>query len=157
MSTATLFDEQLTRLRQETGAATDAELDAAALERLTGVFRRIVQERTGEDFPQDPRQQLRRAVVAVFASWNGERARLYRAHEGIPDDLGTAVNVVQMVFGNLATARAPASCFTRDPVSGAPGVYGDYLPDAQGEDVVSGHPEPPGLAELGRRSTPRRS
>ena len=147
----TLFDEQLTRLRQETGAATDAELDAAALERLTGVFRRIVQERTGEDLPQDPRQQLRRAVVAVFASWNGERARLYRAHEGIPDDLGTAVNVVQMVFGNRGDRSGSGVCFTRDPVSGAPGVFGDYLPNAQGEDVVSGSRSPMDLSELGRR------
>jgi pyruvate,orthophosphate dikinase len=147
----TLFDEQLTRLRQETGAATDAELDAAALERLTGAFRRIVQERTGEDLPQDPRQQLRRAVVAVFASWNGERARLYRAHEGIPDDLGTAVNVVQMVFGNRGDRSGSGVCFTRDPVSGAPGVFGDYLPNAQGEDVVSGSRSPMDLSELGRR------
>ncbi|MGO4600563.1 pyruvate, phosphate dikinase [Terrabacter sp. 2YAF2] len=147
----TLFDEQLTRLRRETGAATDAELDATALERLTGVFRRIVQERTGEDLPQDPRQQLRRAVVAVFASWNGERARLYRAHEGIPDDLGTAVNVVQMVFGNRGDRSGSGVCFTRDPVSGAPGVFGDYLPDAQGEDVVSGSRSPMDLSELGRR------
>jgi len=147
----TLFDEQLTRLRQETGAATDAELDAAALERLTGVFRRIFQERTGEDLPQDPREQLRRAVVAVFASWNGERARLYRAHEGIPDDLGTAVNVVQMVFGNRGDRSGSGVCFTRDPVSGAPGVFGDYLPNAQGEDVVSGSRSPMDLSELGRR------
>ncbi len=146
-----LFDERLTGLRQETGAATDAELDAAALERLTGAFRRIVRERTGEDLPQDPREQLRRAVVAVFASWNGERARLYRAHEGIPDDLGTAVNVVQMVFGNRGDRSGSGVCFTRDPVSGAPGVFGDYLPNAQGEDVVSGSRSPMDLSELGRR------
>ena len=146
-----LFDEQLTRLRQQTGAATDAELDAAALERLTAGFRWLVHERTGEDLPQDPREQLHRAVVAVFASWNGERARLYRAHEGIPDDLGTAVNVVQMVFGNRGERSGSGVCFTRDPVSGAPGVFGDYLPDAQGEDVVSGSRSPMDLSELGRR------
>ena len=108
-------------------------------------------ERTGEDLPQDPREQLHRAVIAVFASWNGERARLYRAHEGIPDDLGTAVNVVQMVFGNRGERSGSGVCFTRDPVSGAPGVFGDYLPDAQGEDVVSGSRSPMDLSELGRR------
>ncbi|WP_330474897.1 pyruvate, phosphate dikinase [Terrabacter sp. C0L_2] len=146
-----LFDEQLTELRRATGAGTDAELDAAALERLTAGFRRILLERTGGDLPQDPRDQLRRAVIAVFASWNGERARLYRAHEGIPDDLGTAVNVVQMVFGNRGERSGSGVCFTRDPVSGAPGVFGDYLPDAQGEDVVSGSRSPMDLSELGRR------
>ena len=146
-----LFDAQLMDLRLELGAASDADLDAAALERLTGEFRRIVVEHTGSDLPQDPREQLRHAVVAVFASWNGERARLYRAHEGIPDDLGTAVNVVQMVFGNRGTHSGSGVCFTRDPVSGAPGIFGDYLPDAQGEDVVSGSRSPMGLSELGRR------
>ncbi|GAA2741167.1 pyruvate, phosphate dikinase [Terrabacter aerolatus] len=146
-----LFDDQLTLLRHETGAATDADLDAATLERLTAGFRRLVVERTGEDLPQDPGEQLHRAVIAVFASWNGERARLYRAHEGIADDLGTAVNVVQMVFGNRGERSGSGVCFTRDPVSGAPGVFGDYLPDAQGEDVVSGSRSPMDLSELARR------
>lgn len=145
------FDAQLMGLRTELGARSDADLDAAALERLTGEFRRIVVEHTGADLPQEPREQLRHAVVAVFASWNGERARLYRAHEGIPDDLGTAVNIVQMVFGNRGERSGSGVCFTRDPVSGAPGAFGDYLPDAQGEDVVSGSRSPMDLSELARR------
>ncbi|MEU6853221.1 pyruvate, phosphate dikinase [Actinacidiphila alni] len=101
-------------------------------------FKAVVREATGEDFPQDPGEQLRRAIRAVFASWNGERARLYRRREHIPDDLGTAVTVQAMVYGNLGRDSGSGVAFTRDPATGRPGVYGDYLPDAQGEDVVAG-------------------
>ncbi|PJE95122.1 pyruvate, phosphate dikinase [Streptomyces carminius] len=112
--------------------------DPAERPRLVAEFLAIVRERTGEEFPQDPAEQLRRAVRAVFESWNGERARLYRRREHIPDDLGTAVNVQVMVFGNLGPDSGTGVAFTRDPATGRQGIYGDYLPDAQGEDVVSG-------------------
>jgi pyruvate,orthophosphate dikinase len=145
------FDDLLTEARSAAGVATDAELDVAQLQRLTADFRALIVEETGRELPQDARTQLREAVRAVFRSWNGERARLYRAHEGIPDDLGTAVNVVQMVFGNRGDRSGSGVCFTRDPVTGAPGAFGDYLPDAQGEDVVSGVRSPMDLSELHRR------
>ena len=93
---------------------------------------------TGSPFPQDPREQLRLAVRAVFASWNTDRARIYRRQEKIPDDLGTAVNVMAMVFGNLGDDSGTGVAFTRDPATGRRGSYGDYLPKAQGEDVVAG-------------------
>ncbi|MDB1087294.1 pyruvate, phosphate dikinase [Streptomyces sp. ACA25] len=138
------------RLIQMYGATVlgiDGELFAAALARLPGPdnlpqvveeFQRIVRAETGEDFPQDPREQLHRSVLAVFESWNGERARIYRRREHISDDLGTAVNVQVMVFGNLGADSGSGVAFTRDPATGRVGVYGDYLPDAQGEDVVAG-------------------
>jgi pyruvate,orthophosphate dikinase len=106
--------------------------------RLVNRLKDTVLLATGEDFPQDPAVQLRLAVEAVFRSWNGERARLYRRREHIPDDLGTAVTVQAMVYGNLGADSGSGVAFTRDPATGRPGVYGDYLPDAQGEDVVSG-------------------
>ncbi|MEO3754668.1 pyruvate, phosphate dikinase [Streptomyces sp. B6B3] len=111
-------------------------------------FKAVIREATGREFPQDPREQLRRAVRAVFASWNGERARLYRRREHIPDDLGTAVTVQAMVFGNLGPDSGSGVAFTRDPATGRPGAYGDYLADAQGEDVVSGDHDTMPLAEL---------
>lgn len=142
------FDDLLTQARATAGVATDAELDVPSLQQLTADFRALIREEITEDLPQDTRTQLHEAVRAVFRSWNGERARLYRAHEGIPDDLGTAVNVVQMVFGNRGEGSGSGVCFTRDPVTGAPGAFGDYLPDAQGEDVVSGVRSPMDLSEL---------
>lgn len=145
------FDDLLTRARSHAGVSTDAELDDAHLQQLTADFRALIVAETGKDLPQDAGTQLREAVRAVFRSWNGERARLYRAHEGIADDLGTAVNVVQMVFGNRGDRSGSGVCFTRDPVTGAPGAFGDYLPDAQGEDVVSGVRSPMDLSELHRR------
>lgn len=113
-------------------------LDAAELRAVIADFKAIIRTHTGADFPQYPREQLRHAVRAVFASWHTPRAMLYRRHEQIPDDLGTAVNVQAMVFGNRGSASGSGVCFTRDPATGAPGAYGDYLPDAQGEDVVAG-------------------
>ncbi|MBO1334527.1 pyruvate, phosphate dikinase [Streptomyces sp. VRA16 Mangrove soil] len=117
--------------------------DNGALPALVEEFKAIIRHETGEEFPQDPAEQLERAVRAVFTSWTGERARLYRDRHHIPDDLGTAVTVQAMVFGNLgATVTSKGSgtgvAFTRDPATGAYGPYGDYLPDAQGEDVVAG-------------------
>ncbi len=122
------------------GAAPVADVDLTAddLSALVDTYRGIVKERTGRDFPQDPREQLDLAIRAVFDSWNTDRARLYRRRERIPQDLGTAVNVVTMVFGNLGDTSGTGVAFTRDPATGAPGAYGDYLRNAQGEDVVSG-------------------
>jgi pyruvate,orthophosphate dikinase len=101
-------------------------------------FKAIIVEETGAEFPQDPREQLTAAIRAVFSSWNSERAVLYRRQERIPNELGTAVNVVAMVFGNAGPDSGTGVCFTRDPATGARGVYADYLQNAQGEDVVAG-------------------
>jgi pyruvate,orthophosphate dikinase len=113
--------------------------------------REIYERETGHGFPQDAREQLRRAITAVFDSWNSSRAQVYRRMYAIPDDLGTAVNVVQMVFGNKGDDSATGVCFTRDPSTGEQGVYGEYLVNAQGEDVVAGTRTPQPLAELRER------
>ncbi|MFF4650727.1 pyruvate, phosphate dikinase [Streptomyces sp. NPDC001380] len=151
---AAVFEDALTRMKRDRGAADDLGLDAADLAVLAGEYRRLIREHTGEDFPEDPVEQLRRAVLAVFRSWNTERARVYRRREHIPDDLGTAVNVQAMVFGNLGADSGSGVAFTRDPATGRPGVYGDYLPNAQGEDVVSGIRNAVPLAELERLDKP---
>jgi pyruvate, orthophosphate dikinase len=133
-----------------TAEANDAHLSASALRSLVASFKQIVLEETGREFPQDPREQLALAVRAVFNSWNTERAALYRRREGIGENLGTAVNVMAMVFGNKGTNSGTGVAFTRDPASGRRGLYGDYLPDAQGEDVVSGSRNAFPIAELER-------
>ncbi|OII60679.1 pyruvate, phosphate dikinase [Streptomyces sp. CC53] len=145
-----LFEEVLSRIEHQHHVADDAHLDACDLIRTVETFKDIVREQTGEDFPQDPHEQLRRAVLAVFGSWNAERARVYRRREHIPDDLGTAVNIQTMVFGNRGADSGSGVAFTRDPATGRPGVYGDYLADAQGEDVVSGTRDAVPLEELRR-------
>ncbi len=132
------FDAALEARKAAAGATADVDLSAADLRSLVDDYRAIVRAATGRDFPQDPREQLDLAIEAVLGSWNTERARLYRRRERIPDDLGTAVNVVAMVFGNLGDDSGTGVAFTRDPSTGRPGVYGDYLPNAQGEDVVAG-------------------
>jgi pyruvate,orthophosphate dikinase len=128
----------------------DLDLDADDLREVVRRFQAVVAEQVGREFPQDPREQLDLAVRAVFSSWNTKRARTYRRQERIPDDLGTAVSVVAMVFGNLGPTSGTGVCFTRDPSSGAQGVYGDYLANAQGEDVVAGIRNTLPLAELER-------
>jgi pyruvate,orthophosphate dikinase len=133
-----LFEDALEELRKEQGVETDPELDAAALRGLVETFKGIVQQHAGIAFPQDPRDQLRLAIEAVFRSWDGERARLYRRMEKIPDDLGTAVNVQTMVFGNKGDDSGTGVAFTRDPATGENLAYGDFLRNAQGEDVVAG-------------------
>ncbi|MFF4546785.1 pyruvate, phosphate dikinase [Streptomyces sp. NPDC001406] len=133
-----LFEKAMADFKQARGAADDLGLDAADLAALVETYKELIRHETGETFPQSPTEQLRRAVLAVFESWNGERARLYRHREHIPDDLGTAVNVQTMVFGNLGPDSGSGVAFTRDPATGQPGLYGDYLPNAQGEDVVAG-------------------
>ena len=132
------FEHALDRAKNARGAASDTDLDTEDLRNLTHTFKEIVREQAGRDFPQDPREQLDLAIRAVFNSWNADRAVLYRRQERIPADLGTAVNVVAMVFGNLGDDSGTGVGFTRDPATGARGVYGDYLQNAQGEDVVAG-------------------
>ncbi|MER6687579.1 pyruvate, phosphate dikinase [Streptomyces minutiscleroticus] len=145
-----LFERALTLLKDLRGVPDDVHLGTADLTELVAVYKNLIRDETGEDFPQSPAEQLRRAILAVFASWNGERARLYRRREHIPDDLGTAVNVQRMVYGNLGPDSGSGVAFTRDPATGRPGPYGDYLPDAQGEDVVAGIRNTVPLSELQR-------
>ncbi|WP_104522872.1 pyruvate, phosphate dikinase [Blastococcus atacamensis] len=133
-----LFDDALDEVKREQGTDLDLDLDAAHLEDVVGRFKAIVKEHTGKDFPQDPREQMDLAINAVFDSWNSDRAIIYRRRERIPSDAGTAVNVCSMVFGNLGMDSGTGVAFTRDPGSGEQGVYGDYLQNAQGEDVVAG-------------------
>jgi len=132
------FEEAIDQVKTLRSVTADTDLNANDLKELVEEFRRIVKEETGREFPQDPREQLRLAIRAVFDSWNGDRARLYRKQEKIPDDLGTAVNMVAMVFGNLGDDSGTGVAFTRNPANGEKGLYGDYLPNAQGEDVVAG-------------------
>ncbi|UWZ50075.1 pyruvate, phosphate dikinase [Dactylosporangium matsuzakiense] len=132
------FEHALDDVKRRAGTREDVGLQAEHLRELVGDYKRIFREHTGRDFPQDPREQLDLAIGAVFRSWNADRAVLYRRQERIPSSLGTAVNVVAMVFGNLGADSGTGVAFTRDPATGERGVYGDYLANAQGEDVVAG-------------------
>jgi pyruvate,orthophosphate dikinase len=132
------FEHAIDDIKKAKGVRNDLELDAADLQALVDTFKGIIKSQTGHDFPQEPREQMDLAIKAVFNSWNADRAILYRRQERIPTDLGTAVNVVAMVFGNLGADSGTGVAFTRDPGTGAQGVYGDYLQNAQGEDVVAG-------------------
>ncbi|MGW0198522.1 pyruvate, phosphate dikinase [Nonomuraea sp. NPDC003201] len=142
-----LFEHALDALK---GKRQDTDLDAGELQGLVETFKGIVHEQTGKDFPTDPREQMRLAVMAVFDSWNAPRAILYRRQERIPADLGTAVNIVAMVFGNVGNDSGTGVAFTRDPGTGRQGIYGDYLQNAQGEDVVAGIRNTIPLEELER-------
>jgi pyruvate,orthophosphate dikinase len=132
------FEQAIESAKQAKGTKNDLDLDAADLSALVETFKDIVREHAGREFPQEPREQMDLAVNAVFNSWNADRAILYRRQERIPTDLGTAVNIVAMVFGNLGMDSGTGVAFTRDPGTGQQGVYGDYLQNAQGEDVVAG-------------------
>jgi len=132
------FERALESAKSGAGVSADVDLPVASLRELVAAYQQIVQLGSGRPFPMDPQQQLLSAVQAVFASWNTDRARLYRRQERIAHDLGTAVNVQVMVFGNAGPGSGTGVAFTRDPSTGARGAYGDYLPDAQGEDVVAG-------------------
>ncbi|MGO9661297.1 MAG: pyruvate, phosphate dikinase [Acidimicrobiales bacterium] len=143
-----LFEEAIAELKVERNARTDLDLDTPDLKKLVATYKKIVKQETGLDFPTEPRAQLDAAILAVFKSWNGERARIYRRQERIAENLGTAVNICSMVFGNLGLNSGTGVAFTRDPASGNPGVYGDYLEDAQGEDVVAGIRNTMALQEL---------
>ena len=142
------FADILHKLQADKGYSGDLDMTSDDLKHLVKEFKKVVKGETGEDFPQDPRKQLDLAVEAVFRSWNTERARLYRRRERIPNDLGTAVNVCTMVFGNMGETSGTGVCFTRDPSTGHSGVYGDYLVNAQGEDVVAGIRNTLSLADL---------
>ncbi|MBM4454837.1 MAG: pyruvate, phosphate dikinase [Verrucomicrobia bacterium] len=140
----TVIEELKAELFPNDPHAPDTKLDATALRTLTDRFRKLIRERTGKDFPEDPREQLRGAVGAVFGSWNNERAIIYRRKYNIPHEWGTAVNVQAMVFGNTGNNSGSGVSFTRDPATGEKVLYGEFLLNAQGEDVVAGvrTPEP---------------
>jgi pyruvate,orthophosphate dikinase len=142
------YQQLIKQRKQAAGAELDTDLGVADLKALTAEFGRVFAEGTGEEFPQDPREQLRQAIVAVFDSWTGKRAVEYRRLNRIPDDLGTAVNVQQMVFGNKGERSATGVAFSRDEMTGAPDPSGDFLVNAQGEDVVSGVRTPRSLPEM---------
>jgi pyruvate,orthophosphate dikinase len=133
-----VFSDALDEAKHKRNATSDLSLDVEDLKALVRTFKREIREHSGAEFPQHPREQLDLAIRAVFHSWNTERARLYRRRERIPQELGTAVNVCTMVFGNLGETSGTGVAFTRDPASGKIGAYGDYLSNAQGEDVVAG-------------------
>ncbi|AAZ54901.1 pyruvate, phosphate dikinase [Thermobifida fusca] len=145
-----LFEDAIDDLKARKGVTSDLDLDAADLAGLVDTFKTIVREATDAEFPTDPREQMRLAIEAVFKSWNAPRAVLYRRQERIPSDLGTAVNICSMVFGNLGMDSGTGVAFTRDPATGQQGVYGDYLQNAQGEDVVAGIRNTIPLTELER-------
>ena len=138
------FEQALTDLKSARGVSHDVDLTADDLRELVATFMSIYEEEIGRPFPQEPRDQLQRAYRAVFESWNAPRAQVYRRANDIPDDLGTAVNVVQMVFGNRGDTSGTGVCFTRNPATGERALYGEFLLNAQGEDVVAGirTPEP---------------
>jgi pyruvate,orthophosphate dikinase len=142
------FEQALTDLKAGRGVQQDVELDANDLRELVGTFNQLYEDEVGSPFPQDARDQLARAVRAVFESWDTPRAQVYRRAHRIPDDLGTAVNVVEMVFGNKGEGSGTGVAFTRDPSTGERGLYGEFLADAQGEDVVAGIRTPQPLASM---------
>ena len=145
-----LFEEAIEDVKRARGSDQDADLVAADFKELVGRFKDIVRDEAGREFPTDPREQMDLAVRAVFDSWNADRAILYRRQERIPVDLGTAVNICSMVFGNMGLDSGTGVAFTRDPASGQQGIYGDYLQNAQGEDVVAGIRNTVPLTELER-------
>jgi len=142
------FEEILRAKKDAVGLAGDTGLDENVLERLISEYKQLIRTETGSDFPQDVRKQLDLAIAAVFTSWNNPRAVTYRRQYHIPDDLGTAVNVQLMVFGNLGPDSATGVGFTRNPATGAKEIYGEYLINAQGEDVVAGIRTPTPLANM---------
>ncbi|HSO29492.1 MAG TPA: pyruvate, phosphate dikinase, partial [Candidatus Sulfomarinibacteraceae bacterium] len=142
------FDEPLEAKKQARGVKADSDLPAEDLRELVAAFKGIVREDTGRDFPTDPYEQLDLAIKAVFASWFGERARSYREYNKIPHDLGTAVNVVTMVFGNMGDDSGTGVAFTRNTFDGTRELYGEYLTNAQGEDVVAGIRTPKDISHL---------
>jgi pyruvate, orthophosphate dikinase len=145
---ADAFEQELAALKEERGATQDVDLSADDLAELIERFQRVYRDATGADFPQDPEEQLRRAIRAVFDSWDNPRAQVYRRANGIADDLGTAVSVVQMVFGNKGGDSGTGVAFTRDPATGEQGIWGEFLTNAQGEDVVAGIRTPQPIEEM---------
>ena len=144
------FASELDKAKEKQGVKNDYELSVESLKALVNVFKEIVIRERGQEFPQNPREQMDNSMRAVFHSWNTDRAKLYRRRERIPDDLGTAVNIGTMVFGNMGEDSGTGVCFTRNPATGEQGAYGDYLQNAQGEDVVSGIRNTLSLEDFGR-------
>ena len=144
------FEEALEIAKEDAGYFTDTEMTAEDLQALVGEYKRIVREELGRDFPQDPQEQLWGAIRAVFDSWDSERAKVYRRLNDIPRDLGTAVNVQAMVFGNMGDTSATGVAFTRNPSTGERAYYGEWLVNAQGEDVVAGIRTPQYLTKAAR-------
>ncbi|MHB9130959.1 MAG: pyruvate, phosphate dikinase [Armatimonadota bacterium] len=142
------FEHIFDALKKELGAAQDTDVDAAGLKKLCEQYKAYFKSVTGEDFPQDPTEQLQRATLAVFSSWMNERAIIYRRREKIADNLGTAVNVQTMVFGNMGNDSGTGVAFTRDAATGDNHIYGEYLMNAQGEDVVAGVRTPQPVSQL---------
>ncbi len=145
-----VFEEVIDRHQRDRGVTADADLRAEDWHSVVTEFLQLVEQHAGRPFPQDPSEQLRLTISAVFRSWNAPRAQLYRRQENLPSDLGTAVNVMAMVFGNLGSDSGTGVAFTRDPATGAQGAYGDYLANAQGEDVVAGVRNAVQLSDLER-------
>lgn len=142
------YEDALTELKRKRGVELDTDLGPADLKELVATFKEISNEHLGGEWTSDPVEQLHRAVNAVFRSWQNPRAEVYRRANNIPSDLGTAVNVMQMVFGNRGDDSATGVCFTRNPSTGAKELYGEFLVNAQGEDVVAGIRTPRPLAEM---------
>src|SRR3954469_20714420 len=145
-----LFEEALEIAKEDKGVHLDTELEAQDWERLAARYKELVEEELGRPFPEDPYDQLWGAVGAVFGSWQSDRARTYRRLNAIPGDWGTAVNVQAMVFGNMGETSATGVAFTRDPATGERAYYGEYLINAQGEDVVAGIRTPQYLTRAAR-------
>ncbi|WP_122262288.1 pyruvate, phosphate dikinase [Ornithinimicrobium cerasi] len=143
-----VYEDELTSLKKRRGVEQDTDLTTEDLKELVATFKEVSRRELGRDLPSDPREQLRGAIDAVFKSWDTPRARVYRKANGIPDDLGTAVNVMQMVFGNRGETSATGVCFTRNPSTGGKELYGEFLVNAQGEDVVAGIRTPRELSEM---------
>jgi pyruvate,orthophosphate dikinase len=144
------LEREMHRMKDAKGVKYDTELDADDLKKLVGIFKKKIKQVLKKDFPDDPYEQLWGAIAAVFKSWNGKRAIAYRRIEGIPDDWGTAVNVQAMVFGNMGEASATGVAFTRDPATGENKFYGEFLVNAQGEDVVAGIRTPQAINEVSK-------
>ena len=142
------FEKELEKMKEKQGVKFDSELSAEALKELVEINKKVYEEHLGEPFPQDPKEQLDKAIRAVFNSWNNKRAIDYRNYHGISHDLGTAVNVQTMVFGNMGDDSATGVAFTRNPSTGDKQVYGEYLVNAQGEDVVAGIRTPEPISHL---------
>ena len=151
------FESLLDAMKSRRGVVHDTELSAKDLERLCEQYRRLIVKQTGSEFPQQPKDQVWGAITAVFRSWNNPRARLYRRQYGIPDSLGTAVNVQSMVYGNLGDDCATGVAFTRNPATGENELYGEYLINAQGEDVVAGIRTPQPITAAAAGNMPERS
>ena len=145
------FERELDAVKEKYGVKYDAELPVEGVKEVVERFKKVYKEETGEDFPQDPLVQLRRAIETVFRSWNNPRAIKYREIHKIPHDMGTAVNVQTMVFGNMGWDSGTGVCFTRNPSTGKKELYGEFLPNAQGEDVVAGIRTPMPISELKNR------